>query len=84
MFDLGDERSTIPGAMPRDSIEPAWSNFPRVLCERWSHGNVALMGDAAAAAQFSIASGSKLALESAIAPAEDLLEKPSLAEALAI
>ena len=25
----------------------AWLNFPRVLCERWSHKNLALMGDAA-------------------------------------
>ncbi|TIU66586.1 MAG: bifunctional salicylyl-CoA 5-hydroxylase/oxidoreductase, partial [Mesorhizobium sp.] len=26
----------------------AWINFPRVLCERWSYKNLALMGDAAA------------------------------------
>jgi anthraniloyl-CoA monooxygenase len=42
----------------------AWINFPRVLCERWSHENLALMGDAAATAHFSIGSGTKLALES--------------------
>ncbi|MEO4041713.1 bifunctional salicylyl-CoA 5-hydroxylase/oxidoreductase [Hoeflea sp. CAU 1731] len=45
----------------------AWINFPRVLCERWSHENIVLLGDAAATAHFSIGSGSKLAMESAIA-----------------
>jgi anthraniloyl-CoA monooxygenase len=45
----------------------AWLNFPRVLCERWRHENVVLLGDAAATAHFSIGSGTKLALESAIA-----------------
>ena len=28
----------------------AWLNFPRVLCEKWSHRNVVLLGDAAATA----------------------------------
>jgi anthraniloyl-CoA monooxygenase len=45
----------------------AWLNFNRVLCERWSFGNVVLLGDAAATAHFSVGSGTKLALESAIA-----------------
>ena len=48
----------------------AWISFPRVLCERWSYKNLALMGDAAASAHFSIGSGTKLALESAVALAE--------------
>ncbi len=48
----------------------AWISFPRVLCERWSYRNLALMGDAAASAHFSIGSGTKLALESAVALAE--------------
>ncbi|WP_065326396.1 bifunctional salicylyl-CoA 5-hydroxylase/oxidoreductase [Tritonibacter mobilis] len=56
----------------------AWIRFPRVLCEKWSHENVVLMGDAAATAHFSIGSGSKLALESAIALADLLHEKPDL------
>ncbi len=59
----------------------AWINFPRVLCERWSHKNLALMGDAAASAHFSIGSGSKLALESAIALADYLHSEPTLAKA---
>ena len=50
----------------------AWIRFPRVLCERWSHENVVLLGDAAATAHFSIGSGTKLALESAVALADYL------------
>ncbi|WP_099865724.1 bifunctional salicylyl-CoA 5-hydroxylase/oxidoreductase [Pararhizobium haloflavum] len=56
----------------------AWINFPRVLCERWSHENLALMGDAAASAHFSIGSGTKLALESAIAMADYVHSEPTL------
>ncbi|MEM9584877.1 MAG: bifunctional salicylyl-CoA 5-hydroxylase/oxidoreductase [Pseudomonadota bacterium] len=48
----------------------AWLRFPRVLCEKWHHENIVLLGDAAATAHFSIGSGTKLALESAIALAE--------------
>jgi anthraniloyl-CoA monooxygenase len=59
----------------------AWLNFNRVLCETWSHENVVLMGDAAATAHFSIGSGSKLALESAIALAEYLHTEPTMAAA---
>ena len=56
----------------------AWINFPRVLCERWSHENLALMGDAAASAHFSIGSGTKLALESAVALADYVHSEPDL------
>ena len=56
----------------------AWIRFPRVLCERWSHENLVLMGDAAASAHFSIGSGTKLALESAIALADYLHTEPSM------
>ena len=59
----------------------AWLNFPRVLCETWSHKNIVLMGDAAATAHFSIGSGTKLALESAIALAEYLHSEKDMASA---
>ena len=59
----------------------AWIRFPRVLCETWSHENVVLLGDAAATAHFSIGSGTKLALESAIALAEYLHSEPDMARA---
>lgn len=58
-----------------------WLNFPRVLCENWRHENLVLLGDAAATAHFSIGSGTKLAMESAIALADLLHEKPDLASA---
>jgi anthraniloyl-CoA monooxygenase len=44
-----------------------WINFPRVANETWVRGNLVLMGDAAHSAHFSIGSGTKLALEDAIA-----------------
>jgi len=56
----------------------AWINFPRVLCEKWSYRNVVLMGDAAATAHFSIGSGTRLALDSAIALATYLHSEPTL------
>jgi anthraniloyl-CoA monooxygenase len=44
-----------------------WRNFPTIRCERWTHGKLALIGDAKATAHFSIGSGTKLAMEDAIA-----------------
>jgi anthraniloyl-CoA monooxygenase len=72
---LGSHRLMTNASHIRGS---AWINFPRVLCERWSHGNMALMGDAAASAHFSIGSGTKLALESAVALADYVHSEPSL------
>ena len=59
----------------------AWINFPRVLCERWYTDNIVLLGDAAATAHFSIGSGTKLALESAIALADEVARAPDLTTA---
>jgi anthraniloyl-CoA monooxygenase len=61
----------------------AWIRFPRVLCKRWHHENVVLMGDAAATAHFSIGSGTKLALESAITLADLVEAEPTLDAAFA-
>jgi anthraniloyl-CoA monooxygenase len=44
-----------------------WRTFPEIRCERWSYGNLVLMGDSAHTAHFSIGSGTKLAMEDAIA-----------------
>ncbi len=44
-----------------------WRRFPTVTCERWQHKNIVLMGDCAHTAHFSIGSGTKLAMEDAIA-----------------
>ncbi len=56
----------------------AWIKFPRVLCEHWSHENVVLLGDASATAHFSIGSGTKLALESAISLAKHVTDDADL------
>jgi anthraniloyl-CoA monooxygenase len=57
----------------------AWLNFRRIKCERWTSGNVILLGDAAHTAHFSIGSGTKLALEDAIKLTEVLSRtSPSL------
>ena len=55
----------------------AWLNFRRIVCSRWSHRNLILLGDAAHTAHFSIGSGTKLALEDAIKLAE-VLNRPGL------
>jgi anthraniloyl-CoA monooxygenase len=58
-----------------------WIQFPRVICEKWYHKNVVLMGDAAATGHFSIGSGTRLAFDSAIALADYLHSEPSLEDA---
>jgi anthraniloyl-CoA monooxygenase len=61
----------------------AWLSFPRVLCEQWSYKNVVLLGDSSATAHYSIGSGSKLGIESAIALAELLHTEPDMQTAFA-
>ncbi|WTX13151.1 bifunctional salicylyl-CoA 5-hydroxylase/oxidoreductase [Streptomyces sp. NBC_00005] len=65
------------------SNKSAWTTFRTVVNQRWSHGNVVLLGDAAHTAHFSIGSGTKLAVEDALALAACLEEQPSLDKALA-
>ncbi|MEU9888916.1 bifunctional salicylyl-CoA 5-hydroxylase/oxidoreductase [Sphaerisporangium sp. NPDC051011] len=60
-----------------------WLNFTTVRNGSWYDGNVVLLGDAAHTAHFSIGSGTKLAMEDALALAACLHEHPSVAEALA-
>jgi anthraniloyl-CoA monooxygenase len=55
-----------------------WMQFPRVICAKWYHENVVLIGDAAATGHFSIGSGSRLAFDSAIALAEYLHSEPNI------
>jgi anthraniloyl-CoA monooxygenase len=49
------------------SNKSVWRSFPTVRNERWHHRNLVLLGDAAHTAHFSIGSGTKLAMEDAIA-----------------
>jgi anthraniloyl-CoA monooxygenase len=59
-----------------------WSSFVRVTTERWAHGNIVLMGDAAHTAHFSVGSGTKLAMEDAIVLARELAARAPLEAAL--
>jgi anthraniloyl-CoA monooxygenase len=59
-----------------------WTSFTTVRCDTWHHGNVVLLGDAAHTAHFSIGSGTKLAMEDALALAACLHERPGVAAAL--
>ncbi|MCX4742490.1 bifunctional salicylyl-CoA 5-hydroxylase/oxidoreductase [Streptomyces antibioticus] len=96
-FDAGDESESDPresvercakifadalGGRPLKSNNSTWTTFRTVVNERWSHGNVVLLGDAAHTAHFSIGSGTKLAVEDALALAACLIEQPSLERAL--
>ncbi|MBZ0238848.1 MAG: FAD-dependent monooxygenase, partial [Deltaproteobacteria bacterium] len=60
-----------------------WRNFPTVRNKRWRAGNVVLVGDAAHTAHFSIGSGTKLAMEDAIALRDALVAERDVATALA-
>lgn len=71
------------GGRPLRSNNSTWLTFRTVVNARWSHGNTVLIGDAAHTAHFSIGSGTKLALEDALALAACVEEQPGLSTALA-
>jgi anthraniloyl-CoA monooxygenase len=60
-----------------------WTRFRTVRCQRWSSGRTVLLGDAAHTAHYSIGSGTKLAMEDAIALVEALDAEPDAARAFA-
>jgi anthraniloyl-CoA monooxygenase len=59
-----------------------WINFLLVKNRNWFFENVVLIGDALHTAHFSIGSGTKLAMEDAIALAESFQQTASVSEAL--
>jgi anthraniloyl-CoA monooxygenase len=58
-----------------------WTRFRTVRCRRWSSGRTVLLGDAAHTAHYSIGSGTKLALEDAIALVGAMDAEPDAAAA---
>ncbi|MYZ39444.1 NAD(P)-binding protein, partial [Streptomyces sp. SID4917] len=92
-FDRLDERRSAErcaavfaealGGRSLRSNASSWTAFRTVVNDRWSHGNTVLLGDAAHTAHFSIGSGTKLAVEDALALAACIEERPDLPAALA-
>ncbi|MEX2284010.1 MAG: bifunctional salicylyl-CoA 5-hydroxylase/oxidoreductase [Gemmatimonadota bacterium] len=63
--------------------ETPWQRFLRVRNAEWHYDTIVLLGDAAHTAHFSIGSGTKLALEDAIALARHVSSHAALPDALA-
>jgi len=64
------------------SNKSAWISFRRIKNATWRYRNVVLIGDAAHTAHFSIGSGTKLAMEDAIALSQALLKHSDVSSAL--
>jgi 2-polyprenyl-6-methoxyphenol hydroxylase-like FAD-dependent oxidoreductase len=67
---------------PLVSNRSIWRNFPNLRNERWSVDNTVLVGDALRTAHFSIGSGTRLAMEDAIALNKALGEHADVGRAL--
>ncbi|WP_442785726.1 bifunctional salicylyl-CoA 5-hydroxylase/oxidoreductase [Actinacidiphila sp. DG2A-62] len=91
-FDAMDEAESVAaceklfaevlGGRPLHGNRSRWQHFTTVVNDRWRHGRTVLLGDAAHTAHFSIGSGTKLAMEDALALAASLREQPDVDTAL--
>ena len=80
---VGELFADLLDGQPLVANNSRWTSFGTVRCESWREGNVVLLGDAAHTAHFSIGSGTKLAMEDALALAASLHEQSDVDEALA-
>src|SRR4051794_9304638 len=72
------------GSYPLLTNRSMWRNFPMIRSRRWIKDNMVLLGDAKATAHFSIGSGTKLAMEDAIALADAMHAAPTVEAALQV
>ena len=75
--------ASVLGGSPLVVNRSAWRRFPRLWCENWVAGRHVILGDAAHTAHFSIGSGTRLAMEDALALVEALRSEQDVAAALA-
>ncbi len=64
---IGELFSSVLGGHKVLANNSRWLRFATLRCDSWRDGNIVLLGDAAHTAHFSIGSGTKLAMEDALA-----------------
>jgi anthraniloyl-CoA monooxygenase len=79
---IGELLGDIIGEHAIEANNSKWISFGTLRCRSWRHDNVVLLGDAAHTAHFSIGSGTKLAMEDALALAACLNEQQDVGAAL--
>jgi 2-polyprenyl-6-methoxyphenol hydroxylase-like FAD-dependent oxidoreductase len=70
------------GGHPLLSNRSSWLNYRAVTNRRWTYRNVVLIGDALRTVHFSVGSGTRMALQDAVALARALAETDDLGQAL--
>ncbi|OIQ15401.1 MAG: oxidoreductase [Flavobacterium sp. MedPE-SWcel] len=83
-FDVTDEEDTIAklSELFKEELDghglisnrSHWRQFPAITNKNWHKDNIVLLGDAKATAHYSIGSGTKLAMECAIALADSVIK----------